>query len=114
LGQGNREAAATFRRLSPGSSGHLQRKLEVSGNKAMDNYVVRIYRRAGRKSRVLIGTIEVAGTEKKMVFSNIEELWEILRRRKGWDLCAPPSPRRHLRKEVMRATGGSRLVESGE
>lgn len=48
----------------------------------MDSYVVRIYRRAGRKSRILIGTIEVAGTEKKMAFSNIEELGEILRRRK--------------------------------
>jgi len=30
----------------------------------------------------MIGTVEVAGTEKKMVFSNIEELGEILRRRK--------------------------------
>ena len=48
----------------------------------MDSYVVRIYRRAGRKSRILIGTIEVAGTEKKMAFSNIEQLGEILRRRK--------------------------------
>jgi len=57
----------------------------------MDSYVVRIYRRAGRKSRILIGTIEAAGSGRKMAFSNIEELWEILRRRKGRDLCAPPS-----------------------
>jgi len=70
-----------FRR-PPGPSGYLQRKLEVSVNKAMDSYVVRIYRHPGRKSRVMIGTVEVAGTEKKMVFSNIEELGEILRRRK--------------------------------
>ena len=67
----------------------------------MDSYVVRIYRRAGRRSRILIGTVEAPGTGRKTAFSNIEELWEILRRRKGRDLCAPPSSRRHLRKEVM-------------
>ena len=55
----------------------------------MDSYVVRIYRRDGKKSRILIGTVEAAGTEKKLGFSNIEELWEILRRRNGRDLCAP-------------------------
>ncbi|MCL5885362.1 MAG: hypothetical protein M1377_08525 [Deltaproteobacteria bacterium] len=80
----------------------------------MESYVVRIYRRGGKKSRVLIGTVEVAGTERKMAFSNIEELWEILRRGKGRDLCAPPSPRRRLRKEVMRATATSDLEDSAE
>ncbi len=48
----------------------------------MDSYVVRIYRRPGRKSHILIGTVEVAGTDLRMAFSNSEELWEILRRRK--------------------------------
>ena len=80
----------------------------------MDCYVVRIYRRAGRKSRILIGTIEVAGTRRKMAFSNIEELWEILRRREGRDLCAPPSTRRRLRKEVMSATAASDTEASAE
>jgi hypothetical protein len=80
----------------------------------MDCYVVRIYRRAGRKSRILIGTVEVAGTRRKMAFSNIEELWEILRRRKGRDLCAPHLPRRRLRKEVMSATVRTGLEESAE
>jgi hypothetical protein len=80
----------------------------------MDSYVVRIYRRGGRKSRILIGTAEVAGTERKLAFSNIEELWGILGRRKGRDLCAPPSPRRSLRKEVMRATAAKVLEESAE
>jgi hypothetical protein len=42
------------------------------------------------KSRILIGTAEVAGTERKLAFSNIEELWEILQRRKGRDPCARP------------------------
>jgi hypothetical protein len=69
----------------------------------MDSYVVRIYRRAGKKSRILIGTAEVAGTGKRLGFSNIEELWEILQRRK---LCAPSPSRRPLRKEVMRETAG--------
>jgi len=56
----------------------------------MDSYVVRIYRRAGRKSRILIGTVEVAGTEKKLGFSNIEEFWEILKRRKLPVVSATP------------------------
>ena len=80
----------------------------------MDSYVVRIYRRGGRKSRILIGTAEVAGAERKMAFSNIEELWGILRHRKGRDPWAPPSPRRRLRKEVMSATASSGLEESAE
>jgi hypothetical protein len=80
----------------------------------MDSYVVRIYRRGGKKSRILIGTAEVAGTERKMAFSNIEELWEILGRRKGRGLYAPPSPRRRLRKEVVSATTTSDLEETAE
>jgi hypothetical protein len=80
----------------------------------MDSYIVRIYRRAGRKSRILIGTVEEAGTRRKMAFSNIEELWEIFRRRKGRDLFAPPSLRRRLRKEVMSGTADTGLEESAE
>jgi hypothetical protein len=80
----------------------------------MESYVVRIYRRAGRQSRILIGTVEAAGTGRKMAFSNIEELWEILRSRKGRDLCAPHLPRRCLRKEVMSGTVGKGLEESTE
>jgi hypothetical protein len=80
----------------------------------MDCYVVRIYRRDGKKSRILIGTVEAVGTDKRFGFSNIEELWEILRRRKGRDLCAPPFPQRRLRKEVMSATAASGLEESSE
>jgi hypothetical protein len=80
----------------------------------MDSYVVRIYRRDGKKSRILIGTVGEARTDKRMGFSNIEELWEILRRRKGRGLCAPPSPRRRLRKEVIRAMSASDLEESVE
>ena len=67
----------------------------------MDSYVVRIYRRGGRKSRILIGTAEVAGAGRKMALFNIDELWEILGHQKGRDLCAPPSPPCRLGKEVM-------------
>jgi len=56
----------------------------------MDSYVVRIYRRDGKKPRLLIGTVEAAGSGRKMAFSNTEELWGILRRSR-------------LRKEVMSA-----------
>jgi hypothetical protein len=52
----------------------------------MDSYVARIYRRDGKKSRILIGTVEAAGSGRKTAFSNIEELWDILRRRNGRDL----------------------------
>ena len=80
----------------------------------MDSYVVRIYRRDGKKSRILIGTVEASGTDKRMGFSNIEELWEILGHRKGRGLCASPSPKRRLRKEVMSATTTSDLEASAE
>jgi len=80
----------------------------------MDSYVVRVYRRAGRKSRILIGTVEAAGAGRKMAFSNIEELWEILRCRQGRDPCPTPPPERRLRKEVMSATATSALEESAE
>jgi hypothetical protein len=80
----------------------------------MDCYVVRIYRRAGRMPRILIGTVEAAGSGRKRAFSNIEELWKILGRRKGRDPWAPPSPRRRLRKEVMSTTAASDLEASAE
>jgi hypothetical protein len=80
----------------------------------MDSYIVRIYRRAGRKARILVGTVEVAGSGRKMAFSNIEELWEILRRPKDRGLCAPSSVRRRLRKEVMSGTAETGLEESAE
>jgi hypothetical protein len=67
----------------------------------MDSYIVRIYRRAGKKPRILIGTVEPAWTRRKMAFTNIEELWEILRRPKDRSHCVPTSLRRRLRKEVM-------------
>lgn len=80
----------------------------------MDSYIVRIYRRAGRKARLLVGTVEEAGSGRKMAFSNLEELWEIIRRRKGGDLCTRSSVPRSLRKEVMHGRAGAGLEESAE
>lgn len=80
----------------------------------MDSYIVRIYRCAGRKGRILIGTVETTGTGRKRAFSNIEELWEILRHRKGGDLCTPSSVPRRLRKEVMNGRAGTSLEGSAE
>ena len=80
----------------------------------MDSYVLRIYRRAGRKSRILIGTVEAAGAGRKVAFSDIEELWEILGRRKGRDLWTPQSSRLRLRKEVISATATSDTEASVE
>lgn len=72
----------------------------------MDSYVVRIYRREGKRARILIGTVEVAGTGKKSAFANLDELGEILRRRKGRDRFSLQDRRQGLRKEVMRETPG--------
>jgi hypothetical protein len=80
----------------------------------MDSYIVRIYRRSGGKPRILVGTVETAGTRRKIAFSNIEELWEILRRRKSRVPCAPHLARRRIRKEVMNGTDGTGLEESAE
>ena len=80
----------------------------------MESYVVRIYRRDEKESHILIGSVERPGTDKRMGFSNIEELWEILRHRKGRGPFAPPSPRRRLRKEVMSTTAVSDLEASAE
>ena len=80
----------------------------------MDNYVVRIYRRAGKKSRILIGTVEVAGTETKTAFSNADELWEILSRRRNRTLFAPPGTRHGPQKDAKGATVALAPAEPSE
>jgi len=67
----------------------------------MESYVVRIYRRQGKRSRILVGTVEVAESGRKEAFSSIEELWETLRRGRP-------------RKEAMTATAGTRMEETAE
>jgi len=79
----------------------------------MDSYVIRIYRRDGKKSRFLVGTVEAAGTGRKLAFSNIEELWEILRCRKVRSL-GPDIPAAPCTEGGDRATGRSELEASAE
>ena len=80
----------------------------------MDSYIIRIYRRKGRKSRILVGTVETAGIRRKIAFSTIEELWEILRRRKERDPGIHSILRRRLRKEVMSGKAEPDIAESAE
>lgn len=80
----------------------------------MDSYILRIYRRAGRRSRMLVGTAEAAGTGRKMAFSNVDELWEILTRRSGRDPLAPHLPQRRGGKEVRNGTAETDILESAE
>ena len=42
------------------------------------NYIVRIYRFKKDDPRGLVGVVEEAGEKGKQVFTNLEELWEIL------------------------------------
>lgn len=80
----------------------------------MDSYIVRIYRRGGRRSRILVGTIEAAGSRRKMAFSNVEELWEILTHRNDRNPFAPRFTQRCAGKEVRSATDETDLEESAE
>jgi hypothetical protein len=47
-----------------------------------DNYIVRIYRHNSRKAHQFIGTVEEVGKEEKQAFATIDELWNILSRKK--------------------------------
>jgi hypothetical protein len=66
----------------------------------MESYVVRIYRRSGRRPRVLVGTVEMPGAEGKLAFSNAEELWEILESHGARGTSTPPESKDGARKEV--------------
>ncbi|MDH5604969.1 MAG: hypothetical protein OEY51_13555 [Cyclobacteriaceae bacterium] len=45
----------------------------------MKSYVIRIYRCDENKPRNLVGVVEEVGVKEKKAFTNIDELWEILR-----------------------------------
>ena len=88
-----------------------------ANGRSVDSYVVRIYRRAGTKSRILVGTVEAAGAGRRMAFSNSEELWELLGRRRSRDIDAPTFPKRCPREEVTSAAVGSdreKTVDGGQ
>lgn len=66
---------------------------------AVESYVVRIYRRSTKRTRILVGTVEMAGGEGKLAFSSAEELWEILERHAGRGILALPESEGGSRKE---------------
>ena len=45
----------------------------------MKSYVVRIYRYKDKKPRTIVGVVEEVGVKGKMAFTDVDELWEILR-----------------------------------
>jgi hypothetical protein len=45
----------------------------------LDCYIVRVYRRETARPREFVGVVEEVGAEGKRAFTNIDELWEILK-----------------------------------
>ena len=45
----------------------------------MKSYIVRIYRYKDKKPRTIVGVVEEVGVKGKMAFTDVDELWEILR-----------------------------------
>ena len=45
---------------------------------SMNNYILRVYRLDRKKPHSLVGLVEGVETKKKMAFTNVQELWDIL------------------------------------
>jgi hypothetical protein len=54
------------------------RRYAILRVRAMTNYLVRIYRKAGNSRRTVVGVVKEVGVEGNRAFSNLDELWEIL------------------------------------
>lgn len=46
----------------------------------MDSFIVRVYRRGGKKSRRIVGVVESVFDNSKLAFENVDDLWDILKR----------------------------------
>lgn len=44
----------------------------------MESSILRIYRRKGKQSRILVGTVEEIGKEGKRSFGSYDELWALM------------------------------------
>ena len=53
----------------------------------MENYIVRIYNRKKDDPYAYVGVVEEAGMKGKKAFTNVEELWEILKPKKKIKKC---------------------------
>jgi hypothetical protein len=53
----------------------------------MENYIVRIYQRRKDDPYAYVGVVEGAGIKGKKAFTNVEELYEILKPKKKQKKC---------------------------
>ena len=58
------------------------------------NYIVRLYRFKKDDPKGLVGVVEEAGGKGKKIFSNLEELWEILNSSTSPSPSSRPTPSR--------------------
>ena len=56
------------------------------------NYIVRLYRFKKDDPKGLVGVVEEAGGKGKKIFSNLEELWEILNSSTSPSPSSRPTP----------------------
>jgi hypothetical protein len=49
----------------------------------MENYIIRIYRRARDDRRMLVGLVEKVGRSGRKAFNTLDDLWEILNPKVG-------------------------------
>lgn len=61
----------------------------------MDTYIIRIHRRQESDPHTVVGTVEEPGIPKRKAFSNLDQLWDILKLKKK-----VPKRKRPKRKEV--------------
>ena len=73
--------------------------------RAMESYIVRIYRREESKPGNLLGTVETMGSTEKLAFTNRDELWSIL---DSGDDCAKKSDARETGKSHGKDGGRGR------
>jgi hypothetical protein len=82
----------------------MVREVILSGKFIFASYIVRIYRYEKDDPCGLVGVVEEAGGRGKKVFTNLEELWEIMN---SYPL-SPPSLRPRLSLSKSRRRRGRR------
>lgn len=73
---------------------------------SLKSYILRIYRFDRKKPGSLVGLAEEVGAKEKRAFTNLQELWDILR-----DTGKGPPAERTKKKEVMKKPRST--IESG-
>ncbi len=65
---------------------------------AVDNYIVRIYRREKGNPRLLVGLVEEVGVPGKKAFNSLDDLWEILNRQDSGATKSKRNRKGHLKR----------------